>query len=215
MGGCCSGHSYDEVFTQRAARRDARLFRRRGLDTTARRIARFVARRGIPDATALDVGGGVGALGLELLRGGAERVVTVELSSGYDAAAGDLARAEGVADLVERRILDFATQAHELAKADIVVMNRVVCCYPDYETLLGAAAGRAVRLLAFSFPRETWWTRLGSLVANAALGLRRCDFRAFVHPPAALIATAEAHGFQLVYEHEGALWRVAGFERAA
>ncbi len=215
MAGCCSGHSYDEFFTEKAARRDARLLRRRGLDTTARRIARFVARRGIPGATALDVGGGVGALGLELIKGGAARVVTVELSSGYDRVAGELASAEGAGDRVERRVLDFATQAGELPLVDVVVMNRVVCCYPDYETLLGAAAGRANRLLAFSFPKETWWTRGGSLIANAVLGLRRCDFRSFVHPPAALIATAEAHGFQLAYEHEGALWRVAGFERAA
>lgn len=215
MSGCCSGHSYDEFFTEGVAKRDARLLRRRGLDSTARRIARFVARRGIPGATALDVGGGVGGLGLELIKGGAGRVVTVELSSGYDEIAAELARVEGVGDRVERRVLDFAARADELPQVEVVVMNRVVCCYPDYEQLLGAAAGRADRLLAFSFPKETWWTRLGSVLANAALGLRRCDFRSFVHPPAALVATVEQHGFRLAYEHEGVLWRVAGFERSS
>ena len=215
MSGCCSGHSYDEFFTERAARRDARLFRRRGLDSTARRIARFVARRGVPGLTALDVGGGVGALGLELIKGGAAQVLTAELSSGYDRVAAELAEAEGAGDRVERRVLDFATQADDLPRVDVVVMNRVVCCYPDYERLLGAAAGRAGRILAFSFPKETWWTRLGSMIANAVLALRRCGFRSFVHPPAALVATVEGHGFRLAYEHEGALWRVAGFERSA
>ena len=53
------------------------------------------------------------------------------------------------------------------------------------------------------------------MLANAALGLRRCDFRSFVHPPAALVATVEQHGFRLAYEHEGVLWRVAGFERSS
>jgi magnesium-protoporphyrin O-methyltransferase len=93
-------------------------------------------------------------------------------------------------------------------------MHRVVCCYPDYEGLLAAAAGRSRRLLTFSFPRSTWWTRAGVVVANAFLRLRRCEFRSYVHPPVGLVSAVERHGFRLAYEHEGSLWRIAGFERA-
>jgi magnesium-protoporphyrin O-methyltransferase len=215
MAGCCSGHSYDEVFTETAARRDAHLYRRRGLDSTARRIVRFVARRGIPGATAIDVGGGVGVLGLELVKAGAEHVTTVELSSGYDDIATALARTAGVEERVDRRVLDFAAAAEELPGADVVVLNRVVCCYPDYDGLLRAAARRSQRLVAFSFPRRTWWTRLGITFGNWILRLRRCEFRGYVHPPPALFASVEREGFALAYEHEGLLWQVAGFERAA
>jgi predicted RNA methylase len=214
MSGCCSGHRYDDFFTERTAQRDARRFRRNGLDATARRIVSFVARRGVSKREVLDVGGGVGALGLELLKAGASRAVTVELSPAYDEEARGLARAAGAEDRVERRVLDFAESARELAPAEAVVMHRVVCCYPDYEGLLAAAAGRATRLLAFSFPRSTWWTRAGSAVVNAVLKQRRCDFRSYVHPPAGLVASVERQGFRLAYEHEGWLWRIAGFERA-
>jgi hypothetical protein len=213
MPNCCSRQGYDEVFTDRLARRDARRYRRRGLDATARRLVGFLARRRV-DGTVLDVGGGVGAIGLELLKAGADRALIVELSQGYDEEASQLVRDVRAEGRVERRALDFAEAADELEPAEAVVMHRVVCCYPDYEALLGAAASRAERLLVFSFPRSTWWTRLGNGLANLLVRFRTSAFRSYVHPPAALIAAVERHGFRLTAEHEGLLWRIAGFERA-
>jgi cyclopropane fatty-acyl-phospholipid synthase-like methyltransferase len=214
MANCCSRQGYDEVFTDRLASRDAKRYRRRGLDSTARRLVGFLARRRIDGGTVLDVGGGVGAIGLELLKAGADRAVTIELSHGYDEDAASLAREVGVEDRVERRALDFAEPTADLPPAEVVVMHRVVCCYPDYEALLGAASTRAGRLLAFSFPRSTWWTRAANRLANLLVRFRSSAFKSYVHPPAALISTVERHGFRLTAEHEGLVWWVAGFERA-
>lgn len=214
MTGCCSRQGYDSFFTEKIARRDARSYRRRGLDANGRRIAGLVVRRGVQGATVLDVGGGNGAIGLELLKAGAGRVITVELSSSYDATAIELAREAGVEDRVERRVMDFADAAEELPEADVVVMHRVVCCYPDGEALVTAAAGRVRGLLAFSFPRYTWWTRLGSAVVNVFLAARRMEYRSFIHPPERLVAAAQRGGLRLTYDHDGELWRIVGFERA-
>ena len=162
----------------------------------------------------LDVGGGVGAIGLELLKAGADRAVTIELSHGYDEDASRLVREAGVEGRVERWALDFADPAADLPSAEVVVMHRVVCCYPDYEALLAAASTRAARLLVFSFPRSTWWTRAGNGIANLLVRFRSSAFKSYVHPPAALISTVERHGFRLTAEHQGVLWRIAGFGRA-
>lgn len=215
MSGCCSRQGYDEFFTEKLARRDARSYRRRGLDANARRIVGFVARRGVEGATVLDVGGGNGALGLELLKAGAARAITVELSSSYDATAMELARESGFEDQVERKVVDFAEAAAELPEADVVVMHRVVCCYPDGEALVAAAAGRAGRLLAFTFPRRTWWTRFGAALVNVFLAARRMDYRSYIHAPDRLFAAAQRQGLRPTHEHDAALWRLAGFERAS
>jgi len=175
-------------------------------------MAGFVARHGVVGSV-LDVGGGNGALGLELLKAGAERAITVELSSSYDRTATELAREAGVEDRVERRVADFADAAEELPDADAVVMHRVVCCYPDGEALVAAAAGRARRLLTFSFPRRTWWMRLGASAANVFFAARRMEYRSFIHRPDGLFAAAESAGLIAVWEHDGPLWRIAGFER--
>lgn len=213
MAGCCSRQGYDEFFTEKLARRDARAYRRRGLDQNARRIVAFAARRHLDGATVLDVGGGNGALGLELLKAGATRAVTVELSSAYDETAAQLAREAGYEERVERRVVDFADAADTLPDTDVVVMHRVVCCYPEGEALVAAAAESTRRLFAFSFPRRTWWTRLGARLANAFFRLRRMEYRSFIHRPAGLVASAERSGLRLAYEHEGTLWRIVGFER--
>ena len=44
-----------------------------------------------------------------------------------------------------------------VALADKVTLDRVVCCYPDDKALLEAAAARARRLVAFTYPRNRWY----------------------------------------------------------
>jgi hypothetical protein len=94
-----------------------------------------------------------------------------------------------------------------------VLLTRVVCCYPDYEALLGASAAHARRFLVFTFPRDGRIASAAVAVANLLLRLRRRDFRAYVHPRAALVAAAERHGLQLVHERRALVWQTVAFAR--
>ena len=146
MTGCCCPGDYDRFFGKRFARRLAKKYRKRGLDKTARRMTDFLRERGIDGVTVLEIGGGVGEIEIELLKAGAARAQNLELSSAYEEDARKLAEEAGVGGRVDWRIHDIAADPEAVEPADIVVMNRVVCCYPDYERLLGAAAdhiGRA------------------------------------------------------------------------
>ena len=211
---CCSGRGYDEFFTERVARRDARRYGRKGLDGNARRIVELVRRRGIEGKTVLEVGGGIGAIQLELLRAGATRTVNAELSPAYEPFAAELLRANGLDKRVDRRILDFAEQAGELQPADVVVLHRVVCCYPDYETLVGAAADHARGQLLLTFPRDVWWMRLGLGTINRLQRLRRKAFRVYLHAPAAILDVASSHGLETATRERGRLWELVSFERS-
>lgn len=213
MSGCCDRP--EDVFGPRFARRQARRYRRKGLSDTAQRMVDFLAERGVEDATVLEIGGGVGEIQLELLRRGARRTTNLELVDAYDPAAGRLIAEAGVADRVERRLVDIATAPDEVEPADVVVLHRVVCCYPDYERLLGAAAEHARRLLVFSYPDRKPLLRAAVAVENALLRLVGRRFRAFAHPPAAMLDVLARHGFRPVYEHHTAVWQVAGLERTA
>ena len=105
---CCSAKGCDEFFTERVARRDADRYRRSGIDDSARRVVEFVRGHGIEGTSVLEVGGGVGAIQLELLRAGAARAENVELSAAYEPYAAELLQAAGLEERVERRLLDFA-----------------------------------------------------------------------------------------------------------
>jgi methyltransferase family protein len=213
VSSCCA-RGYEKFFGERTAKRDGRRYRRKGLDDTAQRLVDEVAARGVTGASVLEVGGGVGAIELELLRRGVTRATIVELSHGYDEEARILAREAGVEQRIERRHGDFADEEAQVDPADIVVMHRVVCCYPDPELLVGAASRHARRLLALSFPRDTWWLRLGFRAANLWFRLTG-GIEAFVHPPALVVRTAEDSGLTMaLHERAGRIWRVAVFERA-
>ena len=99
------------MFSKQQARRDARRYRRRGLDATAQRMVDQLGGQGIDGATVLEVGGGIGAIEIELLRAGAARATNVELSDGYEDEARTLLTASSLDGRVERRLGDFVEQA--------------------------------------------------------------------------------------------------------
>jgi SAM-dependent methyltransferase len=209
---CCSPRAYSRVFSEKAAWKQVHRYRKRGLDGTSRRIVELLTERGVEGRTVLEVGGGIGALQLELLRAGAARAVSVELTPSYEAAAMELLRESGFADRVERRVMDFAEAAAAVDAADVVVLNRVICCYPDLPKLAGAAAEHAREVLVLSFPKDRVWTKAAVAVANLPMRLAR--FRVFVHPVRLLRTVTADRGLHPAVDQPGLFWEVAAFERA-
>lgn len=146
-------------------------------------MVEFLELRGIEGATVLEIGGGVGEIQIELLKRGAACAVNLELSAAYEQEAKSLLREAGLEERAERRLHDIAVDPESVEVADVVVLHRVVCCYPDYERLLGAAAQHARRLLVFSYPPRNAVSRLFIATQNLVLRLLRREFRTFAHPP--------------------------------
>lgn len=215
MSDCCSPKGYRWIFSERSARAEAKRYRRKGLDATSRRIVDFLKRQGVEGRSVLEVGGGIGAIQIELLKAGASRAVSVELTPTYEQVASELVRDAGLADRVERKVLDFAQAAAQVDSADLVIMNRVICCYPDMPRLTGAAADHTRQVLVMSFPKRTWWTVIGLGISNFFLWATRREFHIFVHPPSQIIATSEQHGLKPELNQRGVLWTVAALRRAA
>jgi magnesium-protoporphyrin O-methyltransferase len=176
-------------------------------------MVEFLELRGIEGATVLEIGGGVGEIQIELLKRGAARSVNLELSPAYDEEATRLLREAALEDRAERRLHDLAVEPDGVEPADIVVLHRVVCCYPDYERLLGAAAGRARRLLVFSYPPRNVVSRLFIAAENLALRLLRKQYRSYAHPPPAMLGVLGERGLRRTFAHHTHVWQVAGLER--
>jgi magnesium-protoporphyrin O-methyltransferase len=210
MASCCDPRGCDQFFGDRFAERMARRYRRRGLDKTARRMVDFLVAGGIEDATVLEIGGGIGEIEIELLKRGARNAVNLELSPAYDGEAARLLAEAGLSERAERRRHDIAVDPDGVGPADVVVLHRVVCCYPDYERLLGAAGDHAGRLLVFSFPRRNPVSRAFVAVQNLGFRLARKEFRTFTHPPGAMLEVLRGRGLEPAFAHAGLAWQVAG-----
>jgi magnesium-protoporphyrin O-methyltransferase len=212
---CCTPKGYRQIFSEKNAAGEAKRYRRKGLDGTSKRIFDFIKDRGVEGKTLLEVGGGIGADEIELLKAGVTRAVNVELTPTYETAAGELLVESGLGDRVERLVMDFAEAGIEVQPADLVVMNRVICCYPDMPKLAGAAVARAKGMLVMSFPNRRWWTRLGLTLANFGFRVVRLQFRVFLHPPALILAAVEQYGFKTRLNQPGLVWQVVAFARTS
>jgi magnesium-protoporphyrin O-methyltransferase len=191
----------------------AKRYRKRGLDKTAHRMVEFLAANGIEDATVLEVGGGIGEIQIELLKRGARGAVNLELSPAYDDEANRLLAQAGLSERATRRHHDIAADPDAIEPADVVVLHRVVCCYPDYERLLSAAGDHANRLVVFSFPRRNLGSRAFIGLQNLGFRLARKEFRTFAHPPAAMLGVLRNCGLTPAFSHRGVVWQVAGLRR--
>ena len=160
---CCSVNGLDRIFNKSRARKESNSYLKKGLDKRARKLADFLKGESLSEATLLDVGCGVGGLHLELLKHGAGKAIGVDVSPAYVEAASSLARELGFQNVVEYHVGDFVEQERDIPTADIVLLDRVVCCYPDMEPLVTAYARHAQRLYALTYPRRTWWMRVGPL----------------------------------------------------
>src|SRR5262245_27005895 len=191
------------------ARRALKRYRRKGLQADAAAMVAWAAEGGIDDATVLEIGGGIGVVAVSLLQQGAASAVDLEVAPGWEPSARELVRESGLQDRLEFRLGDLLDQPDAVGSADVVALQRVVCCNPDGVRLVGVAAGLARRALVLSYPRDAFWTRWGLAAANGVERVRRQSFRAFVHRPEAILAAAQEQGLVLRHRERGPIWEVA------
>ena len=215
MPGCCDSSAYGDVFGEREARRSVANFKRKGLGETATGMVAALAEHGLAGASVLEVGAGSGTAQVALLEGGAARAVAFDLSPASATVAGELLAERGLWDRVEWHTGDFVVERSAVAPADVVFLNKVVCCYPDMPLLVDAAADHARRLLAVAMPRRRWWVRAGIGGINAFLRFRRSTFRVFAHDPREVARRVEAGGLGEVASGTTAFWEWHLWERKA
>ena len=200
MSCCCSsvGTAADRQFNEKRATKDLAQYRTKGPGSTARLLLAGIANAGQPQGRLLDIGAGVGALTFELLERGLTEAVGVDLSPAYVAAASAEAARRGRTDSVRFVHGDFVGIASQLLPADVVTLDRVVCCHAEYERLLDESARLAARCLALSYPRDVWYVRMWVGLQNVARQLCRNPFRTFIHPASAVEHVIRRAGFELV-----------------
>lgn len=209
---CCK--ITNDQFGKATAKADLKTYRRKGPAKHTRLILEAVRSLGLTDASLLDVGGGIGAIYHELMQDAVTRATHVDASSAYLAAAKEEAQQRGNTDRVEFVHADFTDVADSLAPADVVTLDRVVCCYPDFRSLLTAAAGRSQRALAMAYPRDNRLSRFVVRVGDWFLKLSRNPFRVFVHPVSEMDALLNAEGLHRVSLRRLFVWEVALYQRA-
>lgn len=210
----CGCDGFASIFDEATARRDRDRYRRDGPDRTTRLLLELLTPYRSAGSSVLDIGGGIGIVDLELLRVGAGHATLVDASTAYLAVARDEARRAGVLDRIEFVEGDFVHRAASIDRADVVTLDRVICCYPDMEALVAESAGHTRMAYGIVLPRDRRSSRWGIALANLWYRLRRRAYRGYVHSTARVDEIAAANGLRLRADRQTWFWRVAVYDRS-
>jgi len=211
----CSG--IEEQFNDAIARKSLKRFRRRGPDRTTRLLIEglrlALERDRKPGTGLLDIGAGVGVIHHVLLTDGVEHAVHVDASTAHLAAAREETERRGHSGLVEFMRGDFVDMADHVPPADVVTLDRVICCYHEMPRLVRLSAEHALRLYGAVYPRGTTLMRAGIFAINLLMRIKRSPFRTFQHDPVEIDAVLRTAGLQRRHIRRTFGWEIVVYER--
>lgn len=197
MPACCCAQSNTDTgrlfnWMVRWNRLRHRLF---GFESNQRQLLDGIRAQGVAGSTLLEGGCGTGEVQRALLQAGAQRATGVDLSAGMLTAARREAARHGLADRTAYLHGDFVQLAERLPRADIVILDKVVCCYPDWQGMLDVATARSARIIALTYPLDQRMTRLAVRLMTRVLDRIHCRYQPYLHDPAQIRAHLQARGF--------------------
>jgi magnesium-protoporphyrin O-methyltransferase len=203
------------MFDEKRAAAELLRYRKHGPGKTSRLLVESITGQGVSGRSVLDVGGGLGAVHFGLLSAGASAAVDVDASAGYLKVARQEAERQGLAGRIRHLHGNFVDLAGELPAADIVTLDRVLCCYDDARSLLESSAAKARYLLGLVYPIDTRWMKMALGLLNLLLRALRKRFRTFVHASAQVEAIARSHGFRKRAYHRRGIWQVVVYAKSS
>jgi SAM-dependent methyltransferase len=158
--------------------------------------------------TVLELGCGRGGLLLGLVRAGVVSATGVDLSATSINAAQTRFEQAQLSDRVHLSVGDAAYVP--LEPHDWVILDRVLCCYPDVERLLANTLPAGAQLYAFTVPTSRGWrgviARLDEWVENAWNTLRGRPCPGYVHDLDLIEGRLASAGFRLRHRDRQRLW---------
>jgi len=212
---CCHGQNYDSLFGAKIARKELRAYRNKGPRGATARLLQLVQVSTPLNPSLLDIGGGIGVIPQEVLKAGAGQVTSVDASEAYYVTTESVAREHGYEKRWTSIKGDFVECSVDIATADIVTLDKVICCYPDMPALVSASAAKAEKLYGIVVPKDGWWVRAAAKIGNLVLRLLSFEFQGFVHPHAAIDEIVEKGGLHIIATASYWIWSVRLYTRAA
>lgn len=210
---CCRSEAINGHFGESHAREDLLRYRREGPRRITRILLDGLQPRCEQDATLLDIGGGIGVIPHELLADRMRQATIVEIATSYvEVGEAEIKRRE-LEDRITYLHGDFLELGARIAPADVVTLNRAVCCYPEFVQLVQRSAAKAHRWYALSYPLDRWYVRLGVALRNLQRRRRGNAFRTYVHPPRRMHQLLTEAGFRRDFRRSTLWWEASIYGR--
>ena len=211
--GCCQCQGIENMFDKKAANRQLKRYLKKGPSKTTSMLLDAIHKEGVQGLNFLDIGGGIGAIQYDLIKAGASNGTSIEASSAFFDVVKEEALQNGLAERVNFKYGDFTATASDVDSADIVTLDKVICCYDDMSELVGLSSKLARKIYAVIYPRDVWWTKLALLMVNFYPRIKGSSFRVFIHPTKKVEEIIFGNGLKRNYYATTLFWQVAIFTR--
>jgi len=188
-------------------------FWQKGPSKTTSMLLGAIHKKGVQGLDFLDIGGGIGAIQYDLIKAGASNGTNIEASSAYIEAVKEETLQNDLVERVSYKHGDFTTMASDVDSADIVTLDKVICCYDDMSELVMLSSKLARKIYAVIYPRDVWWTKLALPMMNFYPRLKGSSFRVFIHPTKKVEKIIFGNGLKRNYYATTLFWQVAIFTR--
>ncbi len=210
---CNQCQAIEDFHNQKVVNQELARYRKKGPDDSTLKLINALQKEGIQGLTLIDIGGGVGGIQHALLQGGVSRATNVEASKAFLQAAREEAQRRNIDAQISHHYGNFVDLSEDIPPADIVTLDKVICCYPDMETLVNLSADHARKVIGLVFPHDTKFNKLVGVLENFYFKITRNPFRIFVHSRQAVEAILIGKGFSQRFFHHGFLWQVVVYAR--
>lgn len=210
---CCQCRGIEDLFSEKFVTYELSQYHKKGPEKTTLWMTDALKSKGVEGLSLLDIGGGVGAIQHQLIEAGVNQATDIDASNSYLHAARREADIRGIGEQITFKHGNFVDLAASIPAADIVTLDRVICCYNDMPNLVGLSVERARKYYAVVYPRYAWWIRLGLILINFVFWLQRESFRTFAHPSQAVEKIITRAGFKQCFRRQSMIWQVVVYSR--
>ena len=211
--GCCQCQGIENMFDKKAARRALKRYLKKGPSKTTGMLLKAIHKTEVKGLNFLDIGGGIGAIQYDLIKAGASSGTSIEASPAYIDLAKEEIRKYNLAEIIDFKHGDFTAIASDVDSADIVTMDKVICCYDDMSELVRLSSKLSRKIYAIIYPRDVWWTKLALPFINFYPIIKGSPFRVFIHPTKKVEEIIFRNGLKRDYYDTTLFWQVAIFTK--
>lgn len=177
------------------------------MSPSSKLLLTFLVEEGVQGKSVVDLGCGAGGFTIQLVKEGASIAAGFDLSQNMIDTANELAKAEGFETKTKFQIGNAATA--KLPTSDIVIMDKVLCCYSDWRPLLKNAINASQEMIGFIVPRDVGIAKLcfspGVKIVNY-FAKRKGNTLFYLHPLSQVDSTLQDSGFMLHKKQTRRFW---------
>ena len=210
---CEQCQAIETQFDHEVAASKVRKYHQSGPQKESKILIDALIELGVEGYALLDVGGGFGVLEYELLKAGLSSATNVESSSAYLEEARSEAIRQAVLDRISLIHGNFVSVKHQISPADIVTLDKVICCYDDMVSLVSASVEKTTKLYGLIYPRDTWWVKVSIMVENLIRKIKGSNFRVIVHPASEIDRIVKDNGLKLAFCRNLIDWQIVIYTR--